>query len=227
MLCAGALLGACGDPLDSFGRFADVAVAEDEEAARMRAEAGDPGQDGGAGRSPLGGLLGLLGRGREGADSPPKSSEGDFLAFGEVGVDCGIRRSRMGEAMGEAAGFTVHDTIPGSTEARTHYVTGFDDGCARQFTAALVVLGDARTHETVRYTSGADHLAPGRTDAAYEALKARVCRVAHGQPCGAAMGRLGRRTLFVTAYRDFAEPRLWSELLLHDGTLVAHGLKGR
>jgi hypothetical protein len=131
---------------------------------------------------------------------------------------CGLSASQLGPAIDSAAGYTVHDTAPSTTAPRTHYITGFADGCARPVTAALVMFGDLATHETTRY--GATGAAYSPTDAAYEQIKAQICGASAGQPCGARLDRMSEDTVFVSLYPVFgAESH--TDLLLHGGDLVA------
>lgn len=147
-------------------------------------------------------------------DAPP----GALLPPGQVARACGVRGAALGPAIEQAAGYVVHDTAPGSTAPRTHYVTGFKDGCPRQVTAALAVLGDPLTHETYRYESLTGPY--GTVDRAYEEIKAAVCGVGAGEPCGAAMGRLAADTAFLSTYPVFGGPD-FADVLFHAGEVVA------
>ena len=93
-----------------------------------------------------------------------------------VGRSTAIKTLATGAALGtpteELAGYAIHDTAPGTTAPRTHYVTGFRDGCPRQVTAALALFGDPVTHETYRYRTSSRPYGP--VDTAYEAIKPRV-----------------------------------------------------
>lgn len=146
---------------------------------------------------------------------------GAALPFGEIGTTCGLAPAQMGTAVARASGYTIYDSAAGSTVPRTHYLTGFADGCARQFTAALVLTGDVGTHEVVRYAGAPRPYS--RTDTAYETIKAAACVVPSGQPCGARIDALARRTVFVTAYPQFSDSREWTEVLLHEGEVAAIG----
>lgn len=148
------------------------------------------------------------------------------LAFGALERTCGLGRRDMGREVTAASGFRIYDTDPGSTVSRPHYITGFDDGCARQFSAALVLLGDVGTHEVVRYSSTRVRLDYSNTDDAYEAIKTRFCRVDEGAPCGSRLERLGKVTTFVTAYKSFGAAPEWAEFLLHDGEVAAVDIEG-
>ena len=147
------------------------------------------------------------------------------LAFGSLERTCGLSRRELGREVANASGFKVYDTDPGSTVMRPHYIIGFDDGCARQFSAALVLLGDVGTHEIVRYSRTGVALAYSATDDAYEAIKTDFCRVGEGKPCGARLEALGKVATFVTAYRSFGAAPEWAEFLLYDGQVAAVDLE--
>ncbi|MEL6573270.1 MAG: hypothetical protein AAFQ64_16525 [Pseudomonadota bacterium] len=161
-----------------------------------------------------------------GAPAETGHTFGDPVPYGAIETVCGARRGQLGQKVVEAGGFTIYDSAPGSTALRAHYVTGFDDRCPRQFSAALVLTGSAEMHESVRYLSG-NRLAYNGTDSAYEAIKASYCRVRHGKPCGSRMGALSRTTTFVTAYESFGSRPRWVEILLHDGEMSAIDFKAR
>ncbi len=148
------------------------------------------------------------------------------LPFGVLERTCGVSRRELGQNVAAASGFEVYDTQPGSTQMRPHYITGFDDGCARQFSAALVLLGDVGTHEIVRYSRTRVALDYSTTDNAYEEIKARFCRVGEGKPCGDRLDALGKVATFVTAYRSFGAASEWAEFLLYDGQVAAVDLEG-
>jgi len=181
-----------------------------------------------------GGLFGLfrVGAGTSNPASAPAGGAdqvppGTIMAFGEIAPTCGMSRRDMGTQVAKASGYTVYDTFPNSIAPRPHYITGFSDGCARQFTAALVLLGDVGTHEVVRYSKTRVDLPYSQTDNAYEAIKSSFCRAGFGKPCGARLERLGKNTTFVTAYERFGAGPIWAEFLLHDGAVAASGLEGQ
>lgn len=153
---------------------------------------------------------------------PPRT----IMAFGDIGPTCGLSNRDLGTKISEGSGFAIYDTIPNSTAARPHYITGFNDGCARQFTAALVLMGDVGTHEVVRYNRTRVDLPYSETDNAYEAIKTSFCRTGFGQPCGARLERLARGTTFVTAYERFGAGPIWAEFLLHNGEVAASTIEG-
>ena len=146
------------------------------------------------------------------------AAPGALLPPGQVARACDVRGAALGTPIEAAAGYVVHDTAPGSTAPRTHYVTGFSDGCPRQVTAALAVLGDPLTHETYRYESLTGPY--GEVDRAYEEVKASVCGVGAGEPCGAAMERLSANTAFLSTYPVFGGPD-FADVLFHAGEVVA------
>ena len=181
-----------------------------------------------------GGLFGLF---RGGAGQRPRTGPdamdvepGTVMPFGQIARVCGMGRSAMGTRVTQAAGFNLFDTIPNSTAPRPFYVTGFDDNCARTFTGAVVVAGDIETHEFVRYRPSNERIKYTETDNAYEALKASVCRVPRGVPCGERTERLNRDTQFITVYNFFggtfsAVPTKWAQILVHDGEVLSISIK--
>ena len=154
---------------------------------------------------------------------PPRT----IMAFGEIAPTCGMNRREFGTKIAAASGYTIYDTIPNSTAPRPHYITGFNDGCARQFTAALVLMGDVGTHEVVRYSRTRVDLPYSKTDNAYEQIKTSFCRAGFGEPCGSRLERLAKRTTFVTAYESFGAAPIWAEFLLHEGKVAASALEGK
>ena len=147
------------------------------------------------------------------------------LPFGEVVRVCGLSRRERGTEVDRTksgSGFKLYDTNPASTQPRTQFITGFKDGCARQFTASLALFGSAEVHEATRYNP-LNTNPYSETDTAYERIKNRICRVRDGQPCpDARAGRLDRDTAFVSVYRGFGDTGLWLEMFLHKGELVAY-----
>ncbi|PIE09691.1 MAG: hypothetical protein CSA72_11455 [Rhodobacterales bacterium] len=157
------------------------------------------------------------GRVGNGPDSQQIAS-GEKLPFGEIARVCDLRRSDRGTKIGEAGGITLWDPFPNSTAPRPHYLTGFPDGCARSFTAALAMFGAADMHETTRYSASGPYDA---VDQAYEDVKSRVCRARRGQPCGDKMPRLERQLAFVSAYDSFGNSTNSAAFLIHAGKVLA------
>lgn len=178
---------------------------------------------------PASGLSAILGRPAEpaaptGPDAQRVAMD-TLLPFGQIATNCEVQRRQLGTKVGEDAGYTLYDTIPNATALRTHYVTGFKDRCARQFTAATAIMGDVGTHEVVRYLPENRNKSFSVTDNAYEQVKASFCRVSRGRPCGSRLDRLARRTVFITAYKRFSSSPDWANILLHEGRVVAIGPK--
>lgn len=208
-------------------RAADEARATEEEgvelAALPQSESDTPTQSGG-----------LFG----GRASAPRPDDPDFqtvalgtnLPYGTLARVCDVRPRQLGrriERYPESRGmYELYDSAPGNTAPHTFYVTGFKDGCARQFTAALALFGSTEIHEQLRYGLPAQVQPYSATDAAYERLKSRVCRVGRGTPCGSALPRLSRNTVFVSVYERFGSNPTWKTILLHDGEVVETDIRG-
>ena len=151
-----------------------------------------------------------------------QAAPGASLPFGQIVTTCGVSAASLGRPVVSASGYTVYDTNPSSTAARTHYVDGFTDGCLRQFTAALVLAGDVATHESVRYQAS-NRRPYSETDTSYEVIKAAYCGAESGEPCGDRIAALSRRTVFLTAYPSFSDSDNWIEYLLHEGVVADAG----
>lgn len=152
--------------------------------------------------------------------------EGMAVPYGRIATNCAVGRRDYGSRIARQSGFEIWDTAPGSTDPRTHYITGFGDNCARQFTGALVIMGDVGTHEVVRYSDVNIDLPWSETDQEYERIKRQVCGVSRSVPCGARLEQLGARTAFITVYERFGSGPEWVEILLHDGAVVAIATEG-
>ncbi len=88
------------------------------------------------------------------------------------------------------------------------------------------MFGSPETHEQLRYGLPSKVQPYSTTDAAYETLKSRICRVGKGKPCGSAMSRLSRDTVFVSVYGTFGSNPVWKTILLHDGTVIETDIRG-
>ena len=155
-------------------------------------------------------------------NTPPATPENlTHISFGELRRNCAISRADMGTKITSDAGFSIYDTAPNTATARSHFITGFDDNCPREFIGALVLLGDVGTHEIVRYANTNVDLAYSVTDDAYEAIKSGYCRAGFGEPCGRRLESLGRKATFVTVYERFGDSPEWAEFLLFDGAVAA------
>ena len=160
----------------------------------------------------------------------PQVSEvsfGTVLPFGEVARVCDLELSELGQLVEEpsARGYRLFDSQPGSAGARSFYITGFADDCARQLTAANVLFGTPSVYEQLHYGPGGENLPSAETDAAYEAIKASVCGAGKGKPCGKRIGTLDKTAFFVNAYERLGETARWSEVLVHDGAVAAVAMK--
>ncbi|MBS0126222.1 hypothetical protein [Thetidibacter halocola] len=231
--------------LGFLGRQAEAAKA-DETAEAAPAEPSEPPVELAAmppetasDAAPRRGLAALFGGGRRDSsaadglspDAPDyrQSGPGQQLPFGEIARVCGVSAASLGRKVDSypknGRGYTLHDSAPGTTALHNFYIGGFDDGCARQFSAALVMFGDAETYEQIRFGPSGSNLPVSETDAAYDALKSRVCGVGKGKPCGNKVSRLARNTVFVSIYERFDSNPRWKTLLLHDGEVVALDVK--
>ncbi|MBM1311394.1 hypothetical protein JQT66_14215 [Sulfitobacter mediterraneus] len=152
---------------------------------------------------------------------------GTVLPYGVIARVCEARRKPMGRKVekANARGFALFDSNPDSAAPRTFYLTGFPDGCPRQLTAASVLLGAPSFYEQLHYGPAGKHLAYGDTDKAYEKVKSRVCGARKGKPCGSKIGQLEKSTFFVNTYERLGGNARWSELLIHNGEVLAASLK--
>ncbi|PYC46533.1 hypothetical protein DI396_14580 [Litorivita pollutaquae] len=179
------------------------------------------------------GLFGLL----SGVKSPPRRtgpdamlvSYGTQLPYGEIAHLCNLPRSAMGTEVASyperRAKYRLYDSLPGHTGAHTFYITGFNDGCARQFTAALAVFGRASMYERLQYLLPVKQRPNGAADQAYEKVKSKTCGVARGAACGKKMDVLERDTVFLSLYERYGDNARWSNVLLHDGAVIAKDMK--
>jgi len=147
--------------------------------------------------------------------------------FGEVARVCDAKGRDLGQQVNESAasGYRLYDSKPGTSGARSYYITGFSDGCPRQLTAANVLLAGASDYEQIRFGPAGENLPYGETDATYEQIKGQVCGTRRGQPCGKRIASLDKNTFFVSAYERFGETSRWSEILVHDGDVMAVAMK--
>lgn len=248
-LRSAAILGACvvmagcvGAPANNPNQLADIdslgdvtlpdgMSQEDAITAALTIAAAPAEAEGGL----LSGLFGAITGAPTGATSPAMQtrtgpdarviSYGESIAYGGIATVCDVPNRSLGTMVANISGYKIYDTIPNAITLRPHYITGFDDGCARQFTAALSLVGDVGTHEVVRYLPTNRSRPHSATDNAYEAIKASYCRVSHGTPCGPRIDALARNTTFITAYEKFGAHPRWVEILLHDGEVKAIDFK--
>lgn len=218
-------LAACGlrpeGPAPEPGPAAETAAAPDVTTGAMNEQAA-PQPD------RPGFLSGLFG-GR-GGDAPVGSGRPVAdLPFGEMARVCGLNKRVMGTEVARSPGrngYRLYDTNPSSVDPRMQFITGFKDGCARQFTAALALFGSAQVHEATRYNM-LNTTPYSETDTAYETLKMRVCRVDRGVFCPERrLKRMDREAVFLSVYRDFGGSGHWMEVFLHNGRVAGTSLIG-
>ena len=215
-----------GGLLGFLQRAADEARAEPDGTVEVAAMPQDTATD-----APRTGLFGGGGNGpRQGDPDFQIVPLGTTLPYGVLARVCNVRPRQLGTRVDrypEGRGmYALYDSNPGNTAPHTFYVTGFKDNCARQFTAALAVFGSTETHEQLRYGLPAQVQPYSQTDAAYERLKSRICRVGRGKPCGSALPRLSRNTVFVSVYERFGSNPVWKTILIHDGEVVETDIRG-
>ena len=147
-----------------------------------------------------------------------------LIPFGEVIRVCEVKQRDMGAEVARAhgSGFRLFDADPSSAAPRSQFLTGFKDGCARQFTASLALFGGFDVHEATRYNPL--NKAPySRVDTAYEKVKNRICGVRKGQYCPEKRAaKLEKQTAFVTVYPQFGGTGEWLEIFLYKGQLVTY-----
>ncbi|OWU84596.1 hypothetical protein ATO6_13090 [Oceanicola sp. 22II-s10i] len=214
-----------GGLLGLFKRDDASAGADGSAAATPEAEAGDDTVEVAAASG--GGFFGLF-RGGGGAAASEMAEAGP-AAFGTVVKECGVGRGEMGRQVESYPSrfpkYRLYDSEPGNAAPHAFYVTGFSDGCPRQVIGALGVFGGVQMHELMRYSTGSGDGAWGRVDKAYEIVKARVCGVVSGTPCGSRVAQLERGTVFLTMYESFSDRSRWTNVLLHDGKVEAFELQ--
>jgi len=165
----------------------------------------------------------------DGAEAQPSVALGAALPYGEVARVCDAAPRDLGKKVesypARGKGYTLYDSAPDSTSLRPFYLTGFKDNCVRQFSAALVLFGDPETWEQIHYGAAGSVQPTSETDKAYEKVKARVCKVRAGRPCGGQMKTLAKTTVFVSVYEKFEDNPRWKNILLHDGDVIAVDIK--
>ena len=157
-------------------------------------------------------------------------SAGTQLPSGAIARVCDISKRQMGKEVGRfperGNGYRMYDSAPRATGPRPFYVTGFKDGCARTFTAALALFGSPSMHEQLRYGLPAKETPYSTTDKAYENIKVAVCKVSRRKPCGSKVTLLEKDTAFISIYDRIGSNSSWSNVLLHRGTVLAADRKG-
>lgn len=184
---------------------------------------------------PTGRGIGLFGGGQKksSANLPRRGPDardvpfGTVLAFGEIARVCDARGKSLGrkvESNGRR-GFVLFDSQPGIRDKRTYYITGFDDNCPRQFTAANALFGAPSFYEQIRFSPAGKNLPFGATDKAYDKVKSSICRTSKNKPCGGKISKLDSNTAFISAYEFNEYNGKWKEFLVHDGAVVAAAVK--
>ena len=152
---------------------------------------------------------------------------GTVLPFGQIARVCEARSKPMGRKIDKisARGFALWDSAPEQAQPRTFYVTGYDDNCPRQFTAATALFGAPSLYELLRFSPAGKNLPYSDTDKAYDKVKSSVCGAGKRKPCGKKVGQLDKTTAFISAYEVFGDTSRWAEFLVHDGATLAAALK--
>ena len=88
-----------------------------------------------------------------------------------------------------------------------------------------MLIGGATFYEQLHFGPGGDNLPYGETDKAYEGVKRKVCGARKGKPCGSKIAKMEKSTFFISAYERFGNSSRWSELLIHDGNVLAAAIK--
>jgi len=170
--------------------------------------------------------------------APRRAKSGQFrqveagivLPFGEIGLACGIRGRALGKEVdrfpARGKGYRLFDTKPSTTGLRTHYITGFKDGCPRQFTASLALLGSPVLHEQLLSAEGDEGQHSTGADVAFQKIRAQVCNTGRGKACpDRRVDELEKSMAFVTTYERFGGAARWTEILLHNGVIEANSLQ--
>ncbi|MEP5151501.1 hypothetical protein [Planktotalea sp.] len=155
---------------------------------------------------------------------------GTTLPAGAIARVCDLPSGRLGKEVGKfperGRGYKMFDSNPSAAGTRPFYVTGFDDKCARTFTAALALFGSPTLHEQLRYGLPSSKQPYSTTDQAYEGIKRSVCGVSKQKPCGAKISQLEKDTAFISIYDRIGSNSKWSNILLHKGWVLASDRKG-
>ncbi|MEL7115021.1 MAG: hypothetical protein AAGP08_05425 [Pseudomonadota bacterium] len=155
------------------------------------------------------------------ANAPPSR-------FGTITKACGVPKRDMGTEVARSPGngaYTLYDTAPESAGPRVQYVTGFKDGCPRQFLAALAIFGSPVVHETKRYDTS-NSTGYSEADNAYERAKRQVCGVGRGKTCPEGrLNRLGREVALLTAYPSFGGTSEWLDVVLYKGDVAGSAVE--
>ena len=172
---------------------------------------------------------GLFGPRRAKVGQFPQVEPGVVLPFGQIGLACGIRGSALGKEVDRfperGKGYKLYDSNPSITGPRTHFITGFKDGCPRQFTASLALLDSPVLHEQLLTVSGSGAQHSTAADIAFQKIRAQVCRTGQGKACPEKrIDEMEKSMAFVTTYERFGGNANWTEILLHNGAVAANSV---
>lgn len=156
-----------------------------------------------------------------------QTKTGVMLPFGQIGRACGLRASELGKEVDRfperGKGYRLYDSDPSTTQPRIHYVTGFKDGCPRQFTASLALLESPLLHERLLTVKGRQSQHSTKADIAFHKIRAQVCRTGRGKTCPEKRAEALEKTMaFITTYERFGGNASWTEILMHDGVIAAN-----
>lgn len=170
---------------------------------------------------------GLFGPRRAKASEFAQMDPGVVLPFGQIGLACRIRGGALGKEVDRfperGKGYRLFDTNPSMTGPRTHYITGFKDGCPRQFTASLALLESPVLHEQLLSVKSSQGQHSTDADTAFQKIRAQVCQIGRCKACPEKrIAKMEKSMAFVTTYERFGGNARWTEILLHNGKVVAN-----
>ncbi len=173
---------------------------------------------------------GLFGPRRTKASQFPQTDPDVMLPFGQIGSACGVRGKALGKEVDSIGrrgkGYKLYDTKPTQTGPRTHFLTGFKDGCPRQFTASLALLESPVLHEQLLSAVGDKAQHSTSADIAFQKIRAQVCRIGRGKACPEKhVEKMEQSMTFVTTYERFGGAARWTKILLHNGKVEANSLQ--
>lgn len=151
---------------------------------------------------------------------------GVVLPFGQIGLACGLRANQLGKEVDRfperGKGYRLFDTNPATTLPRTHFITGFKDGCPRQFTASLALLDSPVLHERLLSVKSSQGQHTTEADMVFQDIRSQVCHVGRGKACPAKrVDKMEKTIAFVTTYDRFGGNATWTEILIHNGVIAA------
>ncbi len=173
---------------------------------------------------------GLFGPRRAKAGQFPQIAPGVVLPFGLIGLACGIRGSALGKEVDRfperGKGYRLYDSNPSTTGPRTHFITGFKDGCPRQFTASLALLDSPVLHEQLLSVKSSRAQHSTAADIVFQKIRSQVCRSGQGKACPEKrIDEMEKTMAFVTTYERFGGNANWTEILLHNGAIAANSVQ--